>query len=363
MPDEPVTDTGVELARDEHRALGWAAALAMLAILWLIRPVGVGILLGTFLAFMMQPMFFRLRARLGVGWSASITVLVTTLTVVGTVGGAVWLFVARGADLANRLIASSGPGGVADAALADVARVTARFGVSQEDLVSHARALASAAANRAGDLAETLAATLGSTLLGLLFVMLSMHFILRNWQVVSQRAQDAFPLRPDYTSALFAEFRQVGRTAVLGAGGTSLAQGVFATLGFAIAGVPDPLFFGAATAVASLVPGVGVLLVLVPVWIGLFLVGEPGHAIFEIAWGLLLVVGVCDYVIRPRLVRGERKVPALVTFAALFGGLEVLGLEGLLVGPVVMALAVSILRLYASETRKRRNLPETPAAP
>src|SRR6185295_2802688 len=103
--------------------------------------------------------------------------------------------------------------------------------------------------------------TLGNTLLGLLFAMLSMHYILRNWQTVSRRAQETFPLRPDYTAALFAEFHSVGRTTLLGAAGTALAQGVFATVGYAIAGVPEPTFFGTATAVASFVPGVGVLLV------------------------------------------------------------------------------------------------------
>jgi predicted PurR-regulated permease PerM len=191
--------------------------------------------------------------------------------------------------------------------------------------------------------------------------MLSMHYILRNWELVSRRAQETFPLRPDYTAALFAEFRQVGRTTLLGAVGTGIAQGGFAMIGYWIAGVPEPMFFGALTAVASFVPAVGVLLVIVPVAIGLFLVGEPGHAIVELVWSMVLVVGVCDYWIRPRLVRGESKVPSLVTFAALFGGVEVLGLKGLIVGPVLMALALAILRLYASETRKRRQLKEPTA--
>jgi predicted PurR-regulated permease PerM len=70
----------------------------------------------------------------------------------------------------------------------------------------------------------------------------------------------------------------------------------------------------------------------------------------------VFVVGVSDYVIRPRLVRGEAKVPSIVTLAALLGGVEVLGLQGLLVGPVLMALAFAVLQLYAVETRARRHL-------
>ena len=66
---------------------------------------------------------------------------------------------------------------------------------------------------------------------------------------------------------------------------------------------------------------------------------------------------VVDYVIRPRLVRGEGELPALVTFTALFGGVEVFGLKGLIVGPVLMSLAIAVLRLYASEARTRRSAP------
>jgi predicted PurR-regulated permease PerM len=51
-------------------------------------------------------------------------------------------------------------------------------------------------------------------------------------------------------------------------------------------------------------------------------------------------------------------MPVILTFLALFGGLEVMGLIGLIAGPVIMALAVAVLRLYAREagarTRKAR---------
>lgn len=350
-----------DLAREEHRALGWAAIGAVAIILWLVRPIGVGILLGAFLAFMMQPLFMRLRVTIGMGWSALVTVLGSTFAVAAGAGCLAWLLIARGTVLANQVIGSFRPGGVADHALGELGRFTERFGVSEAVLITRARGLASAVAERAAEIAQTLAATFGSTLLGLLFAMLSMHYILRNWESVSHRAEETFPLRPDYTAALFDEFRKVGRTTLLGAVGTAIAQGLTATVGYAIGGVSEPAFFGALTAIASFVPGVGVLLVLVPLTVELVLLDQPGHAIVMLTWGLVLVVGVCDYVVRPRLVRGETKVPALVTFAALFGGVEVLGLKGLIVGPVLMALAISVLRLYASETRKRRQIAETVA--
>jgi predicted PurR-regulated permease PerM len=86
----------------------------------------------------------------------------------------------------------------------------------------------------------------------------------------------------------------------------------------------------------------------------LILAGHPARGALELVWGTVMVGIVSDYVIRPRLVGGGGHLPSLVTFAALLGGAEVFGLKGLIVGPVLMSLAIAILRLYATEARKRR---------
>ena len=162
---------------------------------------------------------------------------------------------------------------------------------------------------------------------------------------------------------MLAEFRLVGRATLLGTAATGAAQGVFAALGFWATGIPDPLFFGIATAIASLVPAVGTLLVWVPAALYLVATGHSAMGIALLAWGALVIVGVSDYVIRPRLV-GDETMPALLVFLALFGGVEVLGLRGLIIGPVVMALAlaIAVLRLYAREAEATRPRPERSSA-
>jgi predicted PurR-regulated permease PerM len=251
--------------------------------------------------------------------------------------------------------------------VAAVAGVTSRLGVSPDEVTARAHELAETAASSATTAAALIVATAAGAALSLLFAMLSMHFILRHWRAVTLGAQEVFPLRPDYTAALFAEFRRVGRSTLLGTIGTGVAQGLLATFGYWITGVPYPLFFGAATAVASLVPVVGAALVWLPAGIVMILLGHPVRGALELVWGTVIVAITSDYVIRPRLVGGGGHLPQLVTFAALLGGVQVFGLKGLIVGPVLMALAVAILRLYASETRKRRSLstrlPPTTASP
>ena len=340
----------------EHRALAWAAMVAVVVIFWLVRPIGLGILLGILLAFIAQPVFERLARRIGPRWAALASVVGSGTAVAASLGGLGWLFVARGTVLADRLVTAVGPSGFFDNLIVRVGGFTQRFGVSPGALRDHMRSLASDAANSAERVAETIASATASALLGLLFAMLAMHFILRRGDELWRRMEDLLPLRPTYTAALVAEFRRVGRASLLGSVVTGIIQGVLATIGFWITGVPEPVFFGAATLVASFVPVVGVLLVLVPACVALAVTGHGGAAVVEILWGLVVVVGVSDYVIRPWLVRGEAKVPTLVTFAALFGGVEVLGLKGLLIGPVLMGLSIAVLRLYGAEAHERRHL-------
>ncbi|HEY1557226.1 MAG TPA: AI-2E family transporter, partial [Kofleriaceae bacterium] len=282
-----------DVEREQHSALRWAALAAIVVIFWLIKPIGVGVLLGAFLAFMTQPLFERIKPRLGQRGSALAIVLGSGAALTAAIGGLGWLFITEGTALAGKLMASLQPGGAASGALHTFGRLAERLGVSQDQLVDRARAYAGEAATRVAGIAAALFSATGSALLGLFFALLSMHFILRNWQFVTRRAQQMLPLRPDYTAALIAEFHDVGRTTLVGAVGTGIAQGALATIGYWIAGVPEPLFFGAATTIASFVPAVGTLLVSVPIGIALVLVGDPGRGAIELVWALVVVVGAC----------------------------------------------------------------------
>ena len=350
-----------EVTREEHGALKWAAFASSLVIAWLVMPVGVGILLGMLLAFVLQPLYGRLKPRLGRVWAALAVVVGTMLALAGAAAALGWFLVVKGVSLASKLIAYLSPGGEAGDVFGWVGGKTARFGITPAELTRRARSLVEDAAARIASEANTFVGALASLFLAALFAMLTLHVMLRHWETVSLRAQETFPLRPDYTRSLFLEFRRVGRTTLMGTLATGLVQGALATFGYWITGVPEPVFFGVATAVASLVPAVGTMLVWIPAGVALILMGHPGRGLFELAWGGLLVVAFSDYVIRPRLVGGESEVPSVVTFAALFGGEEVFGLKGLLIGPVLMALSVAVLRLYASETRLRRHVAPGPA--
>jgi predicted PurR-regulated permease PerM len=328
------------------------AIAAAAVIVWLASPLAIGIFLGTLLAFTTDSFYQWLLKRGWRPWLAALAgVGVATLAVVGTAAATFYLLVSRGVAMASALLASLGPDG---AARAFILRASARFPreFQVETLIEKLRGAAAGLAERAGVIAGAVVNATFGALLASLFMVLTMFFVLRNWPLLVRRAEELLPLQTRYTRALLEEFRVVGRTTLLGTVVTGLVQGALAGIGYWVLGVPEPAFLGAATAVASLLPGVGTLLVWVPAGLYLLASGHSAKAIALFAYGSVVVVGASDYFVRPLLVGGHGSMPALLILIALFGGLEVFGLIGLILGPILMALALAILRLYANENRR-----------
>ena len=363
---EPRPDASTQLAaapadlpppsrHSEQLALGVGALLATLAIIWMARPVGIGILLGTLSAFTLQPFYRRLRAR----WqrpvlAALVCVGATLLTIALSLMGFGYLLIGRGISRIRELVSSLQPGGALRHFLERLVKWLTHLGIEPQRLADQVRDATAEASVRLASIATTVAGTTFAILLAIFFLILSMFFVLQNWSALSRRAEIMLPLRPRDTRALFDEFRRVGRTVLLGTLLTGLAQGLLATIGYFITRVPEAPLLGALTTVASLLPGVGTLLVWVPAGLYLILSGHAGLGIAELVYGAAVVVGLSDYIIRPRLVGGHGEAPALLTFVALFGGLEVFGLIGLILGPVITSLAVALLRIYEKEATIRR---------
>ena len=173
-----------------------------------------------------------------------------------------------------------------------------------------------------------------------------MYYVLRHWNEIVARAEIDLPLDPRHTRALFGQFRKVGGAVLRGTVVTGAVQGVFAGIGYWICGVPNPAFLGALTAAASIVPGIGTALVWLCVGAYLIATHHVAAGIIELTYSTLVVAVVTDYVIRPRLVGGAQGVPAILTFVSLFGGVEVFGIIGLIVGPVIVTLCVAVLKTY-----------------
>ncbi|MCU0687575.1 MAG: AI-2E family transporter [Polyangiaceae bacterium] len=337
----------------QRRALAIFALTGAVGLVSVALPVGAGLLLGGFVGFSLQPIYERLRRHLRPGTAAFTCAAGSGATIAGSLAGLAFLFVDRGAELVERIPGLLARGGPVSRFVERAARQTAvvrlRPGEIDEKLNERVTELASGVPTVA---AQVAGAAL-NTLLTLFFMTITTYFILRRWDRLVRRAELLLPLHPRHTRALFVQLRDVGRHVLVGTVLTGLAQGLLAALGYWATGAPQPAFFGALTAVASLVPAVGTLLVWAPLGAYLVWTGHPVAGACELAYGTLVVVGLSDYVLRPKLVGDEEAVPALLTFVALFGGVEVFGFLGLVLGPVIVTLAVALLRTYYEEVAVR----------
>ncbi|HEY7371383.1 MAG TPA: AI-2E family transporter [Polyangia bacterium] len=180
------------------------------------------------------------------------------------------------------------------------------------------------------------------------FMLSALFFLLRDGPALISWA-DRTPTMPSgRVRSLLLELRTVSKS-VLGAQlGSGLAQSAVATVGYALAGIPNPLVFGVVSLAASLIPIGGVSLVGVPLAVLLWLTGRPGWAVFLVVWTVLLT-GLIDSVIRPLLVHGATHLNDGLVFFALLGGLLAFGPMGIVVGPLLLALFVSVSAIQRRE--------------
>ena len=193
-------------------------------------------------------------------------------------------------------------------------------------------------------------------LLGSLTVMLFiLFFFFRDGDEMAARAVPLLPVEGVRRDRLVSHLKGVTEAVVLGTIITAIAQGILVAVAFWITGLPSPVVFGVLTAIASFVPFVGTSLVILPATVYLALTeGIWWKAVFMAAWGFL-IAGTADNVLKPLLIAGRAEIGTLPVFLGVIGGLAAFGMAGLFLGPVLVALALVLVR-FAEESRAEESL-------
>jgi predicted PurR-regulated permease PerM len=180
-------------------------------------------------------------------------------------------------------------------------------------------------------------------------MLIAFYFFLIEGARLSGWLHRVSPLEARQTRDLVDELRAVSRASILGTAIASGFQALMATIGYIITGVPHAIFFGLVTLMASFIPVVGTLLVWLPATAFLWLLGHHAGAVVLAVWCLVLVVGA-EHIGKPMALRavlgGQQEMHTGLVFLSLLGGLEMFGLIGLVVGPLVFAFLLAMLRIY-----------------
>jgi predicted PurR-regulated permease PerM len=162
---------------------------------------------------------------------------------------------------------------------------------------------------------------------------------------VVERILYYLPMNDHDERRMLERFTSVTRAMIKGTLLIGLLQGTLAGLAFGVAGVGNAVFWGIVMAVLSIVPGIGSAVVWVPASIILIV---QGHVVAGVGLMLFcgLVVGSVDNVLRPMLVGKDVNMHELMIFFGTLGGLFMFGMAGLLIGPLVASLFLTIWDIY-----------------
>lgn len=321
-------------------------------VAWVTSPLWVALVLGVVLAISAQRPHEALVRKLGErrsSWAAAIVSLSSGVLLAGLLTG---VFVTLSNELMKIVghINTRGPSGSLVSLVGERGvNAIERLGVDTARIDAWIHHQLANAANYAASLGALVLRTTSSAVLGLIVALVTMYYVLVEGANLARRIERVAPLEPRHTRALLAEAREVGRQAFVGTVATAAIQGVLAGVGYAFFDVPEAVTWAVATAIASLFPLIGTALVWAPVCVYLITVGHPARAVLLLIWCLLIVTSLADYVIRPWLVGGRGRSHPLLMLIAVLGGIEVLGLAGLIVAPIVMSVFVAAFRLYERE--------------
>ena len=345
------------MQRDPANLLFLALLVAVLWCSWLVmKPFLPGVIWATVLVCAFTPLHQRLTARLrGRAWAAStiVTVVVAAFIVVPTIVAAVQVI--RGSIDAYAWVQTAYTDNGADLGVTErwprleayATRAKELIGLADVDVKASGLDLA----QKAGALAAAKAPGLIGNALGLAFsfvVTLVMMFVLfAEGGAVAGAIARVLPLPREEASRILGDLALMTRTVFISVGLTALVQAILLALALLVLGVPKALTLGAATFFFAILPS-GPALVWIPVAIWLAAGGHVWKAIILAAWGAG-VVGTIDNVLRPYFAKDGVKLPGMLLFFGLVGGLFAFGVVGLFAGPIVLYLLLELTTAMRQE--------------
>ncbi|WP_043708942.1 AI-2E family transporter [Corallococcus macrosporus] len=205
-------------------------------------------------------------------------------------------------------------------------------------------------------------AATGSIAFQTVMMLIALFFLLTDGAKLVGWLESVSPLRRGQTGEILREFRGVSVAVLVSSVATAGVQAAAALVGFLIARVPASLFFAGVAFFMALIPAVGAAIVVLVAAALMFFSGHPWAALFLVIWGTV-VVGLVDNVVKPLLAKRGMHQHGAIVFFALLGGLAAFGTVGLLLGPLIVAFFLALVRIYERDYGRPTPRPGDPSTP
>lgn len=225
------------------------------------------------------------------------------------------------------------------------------YGISKEAVVERLRDWAAGVSQVIGSSLVTFGQVTFSLFISTAVMLYLLFFLFRDAEGLQKILIHYLPMGNTYEKRLFTRFAETSRAVVKGTLAIALLQGFLGGMAFWIVGVSNPVLWGVAMAILSIVPAVGPAIIWFPASVILLATGSIWEGVTLIVVGVLLV-SLVDEFVRPILVGRGSKMPDSVTLLATIGGLATFGISGFVVGPIIAAFFLSLWVMFGEHYEK-----------
>ncbi len=176
-----------------------------------------------------------------------------------------------------------------------------------------------------------------------ILMFFTLYYFFKDGERLVAKIKRLMPYKPHEVDNTFHRLSEVIHATMQGGVVVAALQGVLGGILFAIMGISSPIFWGAIMAFLAIIPIVGASIVYIPAGIILIIGGSYIKGIIVIAVGSL-VISQTDQVVRPWLISGRAEMHPLLLFFSIMGGIMLFGLLGLVMGPIIAAVFVTVIK-------------------
>lgn len=333
------------VTRGTHRAAFMTAlALFLAVVFWMVGPYLLSLFLGGTAAMLCQPVHNRLLKLMGPRAAAGTAAGLVLLLVIAPLAAFAVMAVRQGIELGTEMSELKEFSPKALTAELNRSELVRTFIGDQGVIKAKVSAAVQATAQVASAAIVRLGKGVPEFLLQLSLALIAFFFFLLDGKRFMAWLLGLDVLDRTVQARLVESFRETAASAVLAGLAAAAIQAVMILIGFLALGVPGAFLAGGLTFVFAWIPLLGTFPASLAGMLYLYAQGETGKMGLMLA--LALAAGVADNLIRPLVLKGRADMHPLVGLIAIIGGIQLFGILGVLIGPIMAAMLLALLRIW-----------------
>jgi len=198
---------------------------------------------------------------------------------------------------------------------------------------------------------RSVASNLLSFLIHFFLMMMTIFYLFRDGLRLKDYLVQLMPVPKEQLEKVVSKFQEMGSAVIVGNGMSGIIQGIFGGFGFFFFGLGSPFLWGTVITFMAFLPIVGATAVFVPAAVFIMLTGNTGLGLGFLIYNLCYS-SIVEYLVKPRLIGKGMQMNSLLVFIGILGGLKLFGILGIIYGPLIMTIFLTLAEIYRLEYKK-----------